>query len=210
MKTKDKILAIALRLFNERGISKVSSRTISEEMKISYGNLCYHYARKDDIILALYVNMEAEMNEKLENMKQEIFRFDFMVASLKQLMEVYYKYRFVYLGMTKVTREFEPIREHAKNLFEQNRKVLRTMAVFLTESGFWKYEHVKGHNEMLIHNLLLILNAWIADSELFYEGKEEDKIDYYLEMLYTCIRGSLTKKGLEAFNEVYKNKKRMV
>ena len=63
---------------------------------------------------------------------------------------------------------------------------------------------------MLIHNLLLILNAWIADSELFYEGKEEDKIDYYLEMLYTCIRGSLTKKGLEAFNEVYKNKKRMV
>ncbi|MEO1451807.1 MAG: TetR/AcrR family transcriptional regulator, partial [Bacteroidota bacterium] len=53
MKTRDKILEKARLLFNEHGLASVSSRSISDELGISNCNLCYHFARKNDNILAL-------------------------------------------------------------------------------------------------------------------------------------------------------------
>ncbi len=203
LKTKDKILGVALRLFNERGISTISSRTISEEMGISYGNLCYHYPKKEDILQALYEQMQAALNEQFENMKQEILSFNFKTQSLRGVMKVLQAYKFISLGMTQIMRENETIQKDALQQFEKRRNLLRNLVDFLIAQGYLNFERFSGHYNMLINTLLLILNSWIADAELFYQGKNEDKIDYYLEMFYTTVRRSLTPKGLEAFEEVY-------
>jgi len=81
--------------------------------------------------------------------------------------------------------------------------MLRGVFNFLIEAGYMKEEKLEGHYDTFIHGLLLMFNSWIADAEFFYQGKEEDKIDYYLEILYSFIRPSLTKEGLKAFAEVY-------
>lgn len=53
MKTKDRILASALELFNREGTAQISTNHIAEAAGISPGNLYYHFHNKEEIIRAL-------------------------------------------------------------------------------------------------------------------------------------------------------------
>ena len=194
----------ALRLFNERGVTAVSSKHISDEMGISYGNLCYHFPKKDDIILRLYLNMQEELDEYFDSMKEEVFGFDFMVGSLRDILETFLKYKFIFLGFTRITRRFEELRRHAVMQFERRRRMLQEMLDFLIREGFLKPPIVEGDYDRYIHLMQFMLNFWIADAETFYQGREEDKVRYYLELFYSFMRACLTQKGVEAFEELRK------
>ena len=52
-RTAERILEVTLALFNRFGEPNVSTTLISAEMKISPGNLYYHYPAKDELINAL-------------------------------------------------------------------------------------------------------------------------------------------------------------
>ncbi|MEL7003064.1 MAG: TetR/AcrR family transcriptional regulator [Bacteroidota bacterium] len=203
MTTKERILDKALMLFNEKGISSVSSKHISDEMGISYGNLCYHFPKKDDIILQLYLNMQKEVDLQFENIQKEVFSFEFMLSRLKVLFEVTYKYKFIYLGITKVTRHFDHIKNHAQQQMKVRNDVLNAIADFLTEQGYMKPFKSRKRRDMLVHALLITVNSWISDAETFYSGKEEDKVDYYMQLFFNLVYPTLTPMGKEGFKKVY-------
>jgi AcrR family transcriptional regulator len=53
-RTAERILDVSLDLFNRFGEPNVSTTVISAELKISPGNLYYHYPAKDELINALF------------------------------------------------------------------------------------------------------------------------------------------------------------
>ena len=59
--TREKILAVSLRLFNEQGYRNVTMRAIADALSISVGNLTYHFAKKQDIVAALMDDVFAQM-----------------------------------------------------------------------------------------------------------------------------------------------------
>ncbi|WP_375578214.1 TetR/AcrR family transcriptional regulator [Marivirga tractuosa] len=203
MKTKEKILETARILFNTHGISAISSKSIAEEMGISYGNLCYHYPKKDDIILQLYLNMQKNVEQQFKNIKEEVINLEFMLSRLKILFEEIYKYKFIYLGITKVVRHFDHIKKHAQDQFDQRWNILDTISGFLIANGYMKAFKDNGQKDMLIHALLMVSNSWISDAEVFYKGKDSEKIDYYMQVFFNLVRPTLTEKGLEGFKTVY-------
>jgi len=207
MKTKERILEVALQLFNNKGVTTVSSKHISEDMGISYGNLCYHFPKKSDIILKLYIRMQEELDIHFQVLSREIYGFDFMLGSLRDVLETLLKYKFIYLDYTRLTREFEEVKRHAIIQIENRRKMLREIIDFLLSKGYLREDPVLGHYDRLIHVIQLMLNFWIADAETFYRGEEDGKVRYYLELFYSFMRSSLTQKGLEAFQEAYQQKK---
>ncbi|MBK6266127.1 TetR/AcrR family transcriptional regulator [Marivirga sp. S37H4] len=204
MKTKEKILETALELFNMKGISAVSSKSIAEEMGISYGNLCYHFPKKDDIILQLYLNMQERVDIQFKNIKQEVINLEFMLSRLKVLFEEIYKYKFIYLGITKVIRHSEQIKQHARKQFDQRWKILDTLSQFLVTNGYMIPFKEERQKDMLIHTMLMISNSWISDAEVFFKGEESEKVDYYMQLFFNLVRPILTEKGREGFKKVYK------
>jgi AcrR family transcriptional regulator len=203
MKTKEKILETARILFNTHGISAISSKSIAEEMGISYGNLCYHFPKKDDIILQLYLNMQKNVEQQFKNIKEEVINLEFMLSRLKILFEEIYKYKFIYLGITKVVRHFDHIKKHAQEQFDQRWNILDTISSFLIANGYMKAFKDDKQKNMLIHALLMVSNSWISDAEVFYKGKDSEKIDYYMQVFFNLVRPTLTEKGLEGFKKVY-------
>ncbi len=205
MKTKDKILETALELFNTKGLSVVSSKTIADEMGISYGNLCYHFPKKDDIILQLYLNMQERLDIQFKNIKEEVINLEFMLSRLKVLFEEIYKYKFIYLGITKVIRHSDQIKNHAKKQFDQRWEILDTLSQFLVANGYMVPFKEERQKDMLIHAMLMISNSWISDAEVFFKGQESEKVDYYMQLFFNLVRPILTEKGKEGFQMVYES-----
>lgn len=203
MKTKERILWKALELFNEKGVDTVSSKQISDEMGISYGNLCYHYPRKDDVVMQLYLKFQEELDNQFLEIQQNGFDVEMMFESLRAMLEMFYKYRFVSLGFTSIVRRFPRIKKNVLENFEKRKTVMRQVVDFLISGGLAKFERIEGHYDNIIHLTQIMLNSWISDSETFYHGEESDKVDYYLEIFYSFMRPHLTSEGVAVFEKYY-------
>src|SRR2546429_8931361 len=57
MKTKERIVETAIRLFNEQGTGAISTNHIAEALSMSPGNLYYHFRNKEEIIRAILERM---------------------------------------------------------------------------------------------------------------------------------------------------------
>jgi AcrR family transcriptional regulator len=59
-RTRDRIVDIAVELFNASGVGAVTTNHIAERMGISPGNLYYHFGNKEEIIREAFTRMNAE------------------------------------------------------------------------------------------------------------------------------------------------------
>ncbi len=57
MKTRERIIDTAIRLFNEHGTGAISTNHLAEALEISPGNLYYHFRNKEEIICAILERM---------------------------------------------------------------------------------------------------------------------------------------------------------
>jgi AcrR family transcriptional regulator len=71
MGTRERILDIALDLFIDKGYDKTSLREIAEKLGFSKAALYYHFASKDDILLALHQRLHAVLHETLAQLTTE-------------------------------------------------------------------------------------------------------------------------------------------
>jgi hypothetical protein len=147
--------------------------------------------------------MQKNVEQQFKNIQTEVINLEFMLSRLKILFEEIYNYKFIYLGITKVVRHFDHIKKHAQDQFDQRWKILNTISGFLITNGYMRSFKDEKQKDMLIHALLMVSNSWISDAEVFYKGKDSDKIDYYMQVFFNLVRPTLTDKGLEGFKEVY-------
>jgi AcrR family transcriptional regulator len=57
--TRERILDVALELFNEQGYDKTSLREIADRLGVTKAALYYHFERKEDILLELHLRLHA-------------------------------------------------------------------------------------------------------------------------------------------------------
>jgi AcrR family transcriptional regulator len=204
MKTREKILLQALDLFNQKGVDQVSVLEISQTMGISYGNLTYHFKKKDDLVQALYVQMQHELDAAINHLVQRIFEETYYLALVNELLQVTWKYRFLYLSINSLMNQYPFIREGEKSYSATRNKILNRGKKYLIDEGYLKPES-DNHYELLIRNLNMILYAWIVDAELFHEGDVAAKIEDYATLFYGIALTNVTEKGRMLYYQIVQN-----
>lgn len=104
MKTRDRILETALRLFNESGTAVVSTNHIADALGISPGNLYYHFRNKDEIIQALFEQLFARWDQLYSLPEDAAPTLDDLRRLVQDNFVVLVEYRFIYRELIVLLR----------------------------------------------------------------------------------------------------------
>src|SRR6478609_10500106 len=99
-RTRERILELSLRLFNEFGEPNITTTVIAEEMNISPGNLYYHFRNKDDIVNSIFVQFEAEIERILTVPNTRRSNLEDVWLYLHLMFELIWRYRFFYRDLS--------------------------------------------------------------------------------------------------------------
>jgi AcrR family transcriptional regulator len=67
--TRERILDVALELFNEHGYEQTSLRELAQRVGVTKAALYYHFERKEDILLELHLRLHALAREAFEQLR---------------------------------------------------------------------------------------------------------------------------------------------
>src|SRR3984885_3142905 len=115
-RTRERILQLALKLFNEFGEANVTTATIADAMDISAGNLYYHFRNKDDIINSIFSQFENEFDKRLRFSDSQQPSIDEVWAYLAYMADFAWTYRFLYRDLNDLLARNRTLETHFKQI----------------------------------------------------------------------------------------------
>jgi len=165
-KTKTKILATALDLFNHEGESRVSSVDIASVMGISPGNLYYHYKGKDEIILALFDDFEVEIRQVLTGPMAEPLALKDNWIYLYIIFEEIYDFRFFYKNMSELLTRLPQLRSRFSRILSLKEQAAFSLIAALRDSDHLRFQD--GEMGALAGRIAQHFTFWLQYHDLRY------------------------------------------
>ncbi|MDD2309582.1 MAG: TetR/AcrR family transcriptional regulator [Desulfuromonadaceae bacterium] len=133
MKTRDKIIHTAIQLFNEQGTRAVSTNHIATAIGISPGNLYYHFRNKEDIIRAIFKQMDAYGLEQYQIILNEYQpgSIEAMEQTFIMIQEYNWRYRFFKRELTALIMNDPQLKE----CFHDTNRQMLDMIRYTIDSG---------------------------------------------------------------------------
>ena len=159
-RTRERILDVALRLFNDFGEPNVNTTLISEEMKISPGNLYYHFKNKDDIINCIFQQFEKEIDQLLAVPTGRSADVEDAWLFLHLLFEQIWQYRFFYRDLNNLLANNRTLEIKFKELLNEKVQVARRLCAGLQSAG--QLTANTRDIEALATNMVVVATYWLS------------------------------------------------
>ena len=201
MKTKDKIIATAINLFNLHGTKAISTNHIAKEMGISPGNLYYHFRSKNDIIRSISNQFSSELGSVLQIQLDTISDFSNKLTSLfNRFFKIQRSYQFLFLEGVHLTKQ-DPI------LLDNYTKLRSLIKQGYHEllSNLVNIKLMKKQSLQIIDDLLdaqwIIMWYWINHTVLDNNTYNDFQIKKGIKLSFSIIKPQLTSIGKNAFEK---------
>ena len=204
MKTKDKIIYTAIKLFNKQGTNLVSTNHIAKEMGISPGNLYYHFRSKNDIIRSISDNFSNELGSILKIQLDTISDFSSNLTSLfNRFFKIQQSYQFLFLEGVHLTKQDSRLLDNYTNLRSLIKKGYHELL-----SNLVKIKIMKRQSLNIIDDLLdaqwIIMWYWINHTILDRNTYDDFQIKKGIKLSFSIIKPQLTSIGKVAFDRALK------
>jgi AcrR family transcriptional regulator len=133
MKTRDKIIDCAIRLFNEKGTTAISTNHIAAAAEISPGNLYYHFRNKEDIIFAIFEQMDVYGTSQYQSVIDSYpsGTVESLERTFLMIQKFNWRYRFFKRELTTLVMNIPPLKERFRATNIQTKEMIR----FAIDSG---------------------------------------------------------------------------
>ncbi len=160
MKTKDRIVAVALRMFNEQGERAVTTNHIAAELGISPGNLYYHFNNKEAIIREIFKQYAGYIEGCFQLKAEAAISVELMMTYLDQVFEVMWQFRFFYSNLPELLSRDAELQQGYLEV--QERLMVRLMAILeaLCRAGVLKVD--ANYLTDLVHTIKVVVTFWIS------------------------------------------------
>jgi AcrR family transcriptional regulator len=183
MKTRDRILAAALELFNQQGERKVTTNHISAHLGMSPGNLYYHFKNKQEIIYELFLSYEKRVDANLELPSGRELTVEDKLNYLQKVFQGLWEYRFIHRDMEHLLLVEERLHSRYRDFFRRCQK---------NTEGI--YQGLRNANIIVLDDRDLeglALNTWIVVTSWFSFLQCNLLADKYESITLDMLKGGI-------------------
>ena len=202
-KTKDRIKATALELFNQHGVGDTTLRMIAGNLSMSQGNLNYHFKTRQDLVRTLYYDLVALLDAQFSEMGNAGTGLSILYQLSYVNMDCLYRYRFFLRDFYKIMREDEEIRAHYQQLQVLRTEQFKGVFAMLIQQSVLRSEEFEGEFARFYLRMNIIGDNWINAQELLM-GEVDDPVGYYRDLLFEMIYPYLTFTGKREYLSLIK------
>ena len=159
-RTRERILEISLRLFNEFGEPNITTTIIAEELSISPGNLYYHFRNKDDIVDSIFVQFEGEINRMLAVPADRRPTIEDVWLYLHLMFELVWRYRFFYRDLSDLLSRNRKLELQFKQIYQHKILVARQLCDGLRSDGALEASDMEI--DALASNMVVVASYWLS------------------------------------------------
>jgi len=158
-RTAERILETTLDLFNRFGEPNVSTTLISAELRISPGNLYYHYPAKDELINALFDRYDASLDELL-GASTGVRNVEDAWFFMHTLFELIWQYRFLYRDLNDLLSKNRRLETHFQAVLKHKTRAMRTLLDGMQRAGALQID--SRELEPTATSMVVVLTYWLS------------------------------------------------
>jgi len=200
--TKKKILDASRLLFNQKSFSSVTIRMIAKSLKMSSGNLNYHFKKREEILESLYFEMSSEFEQRLLDFPEMEFSMNQLKVEIKLTMRRMIDYQFFWTDLYNIINFNENIKTHFHEVY--NARYQNFMLLFeelrknkIIKASIFKWEFQNLSEQMILNN-----NTWLYSIALYGGRINESIIEKKANTMISILYPYLTIKGKKEFHEI--------
>ncbi|MBN9340811.1 MAG: TetR family transcriptional regulator [Comamonadaceae bacterium SCN 68-20] len=158
-RTAERILETTLDLFNRFGEPNVSTTLISAELRISPGNLYYHYPAKDELINALFDRYDGSLDELL-GASTGVRNVEDAWFFMHTLFELIWQYRFLYRDLNDLLSKNRRLETHFQAVLKHKTRAMRTLLDGMQRAGALQID--SRELEPTATSMVVVLTYWLS------------------------------------------------
>jgi AcrR family transcriptional regulator len=200
--TAARILEHARRAFNERGVAAVGIRDIARELDLSPGNVSYHFATKEALVLAL-IEREHAANDAAVQAPSGEFDFRAFAAVVRAVMRRD-------LDNAWLLRDLAGLLVAMPSLWPRHREMQRARyarvdgaARRLVDAGFLDRERTRGALPVLREQVVTQIMFWVSSAVLAAPERDPaERLDAHVRAVLWLFLPWCTPRGRRQLDEV--------
>jgi AcrR family transcriptional regulator len=202
-RTRTRVLAESLRLFNERGEANVTTGAIAAELGISPGNLYYHFRNKDQIVEELFARFaeRADVVPRADPRGPEAIEDLWLYLHL--MLEAIWDYRFIYRNLDDLLSRNPRLRARFTRMIERQLAAVAALCEALVRSRLMRArpEEVAA----LARNVLVVATYWLNFQSLGVRAKPGDDVGQGAYQVMSLVAPYLVGEAREHLDRLGRN-----
>lgn len=177
--TRDRILSASLDLANNHGVDAVTVRAVANELGISPGNVSYHFAKRENLILGLADELSSR-NAPLG----DIIPHDFgdLLERYRRTLEHQYEHRGLVVALPHLIQTFDDMRRTYRQTEATRVAQQRTQLEHLRSNGLLEADN--DTIDRLVAHIVLVARFWLAEYHTTFDRWPiHEVIAHYLSLI---------------------------
>ncbi len=157
--TRERVIDVALRLFNDRGPDRVTTSQIAAGAQINEGNLYYYFKTKQALILAIFERFDIQVGEMLAEQPQAAGPSAYL-ALLRQWFAFVWDYRFLFRDLLGLLATAPEMRQRISALSVRLREPVEAIVQNMQAAGLLKIP--EEERARLLANVWIVATYWVV------------------------------------------------
>jgi AcrR family transcriptional regulator len=141
--TRERILDVALDLFTDRGFDATSMREIADRLRITKPSIYYHFASKEDILLALHLRLHGFVRPAFAQLRGQTMTLQIWDSLLGELLDQMVAQRKLFLMHERNQAAMEKLHLHRKDHEDEHEDIHLRLRLALADPALSLRDRVR-------------------------------------------------------------------